>query len=569
MATQASCLDLALEGERLCKAGDCQNGVSYFEAAIQVGTKDLKTLSAVYSQLGNAYFFLQEYEKALDFHRQDLSLTRTLGDQEGEAKASGNLGNTLKVLGKFDEAVVCCMRHLELSKEAGNKVLEARALYNLGNIYHAKGKHAGRSFHQDPGNFPEEVRVALEKAAEFYEENLKLVRELKDRRAQGRACGNLGNTHYLLGNFSKAILYHRERLVIAQEFSDSAAERRAYSNLGNAYVFQGKFDLATDCYKKTVVIAQTLGDRAVEAQACYSLGNTYTLLSNYEEACRNHLKHLEIAQELGDRIGEGRACWSLGNVNTSLGNQEIALEYATRHLEISKEVGDRAGQITAQMNIADLKTLLNSHEQQAFDRRSVSFTSGETSSSSDSTTHQKENKPRHLKSDSKTAEVPVVTRRSKSTTDPSQVLVEMPTNVNQTSSVHVLDDNFFELLSRCQGNRMEEQRAEMPNSKNKNGVRTNKLRRSIKGRKVNSMTQEEMFDMIVKSQESRIDDQRCDPDLVQQAPTVPDEDFFGLIMRLQSNRIDEQRCSLPENRRNQNIAKDKGTQSEYRKESQL
>ena len=124
MAAQASCLDLALEGERLCKAGDCQTGVAYFEAAIQVGTEDLKTLSAVYSQLGNAYFFLQEYEKALEFHRHDLTLTRTLADREGEAKASGNLGNTLKVLGKFDEAVVCCMRHLELSKESSNKVCQ-------------------------------------------------------------------------------------------------------------------------------------------------------------------------------------------------------------------------------------------------------------------------------------------------------------------------------------------------------------------------------------------------------------------------------------------------------------
>lgn len=122
MAAQASCFDLALEGERLCKSGDCQTGVSYFEAAIQVGTEDMKTLSAVYSQLGNAYFFLQEYEKALEFHRHDLTLTRTLADREGEAKASGNLGNTLKVLGKFDEAVVCCMRHLELSKESNNKV---------------------------------------------------------------------------------------------------------------------------------------------------------------------------------------------------------------------------------------------------------------------------------------------------------------------------------------------------------------------------------------------------------------------------------------------------------------
>ena len=46
---------------------------------------------------------------------------------------------------------------------------EARALYNLGNVYHAKGKHFGRNFHQDPGEFPVEVRSALERAIEFYE----------------------------------------------------------------------------------------------------------------------------------------------------------------------------------------------------------------------------------------------------------------------------------------------------------------------------------------------------------------------------------------------------------------
>lgn len=122
MAVQASCMELALEGERLCKAGDCRAGVSFFEAAVQVGTEDLKTLSAVYSQLGNAYFYLQEYEKALEFHRHDLTLARTLGDRVGEAKASGNLGNTLKVLGKFDEAIVCCTRHLDISRELGDKV---------------------------------------------------------------------------------------------------------------------------------------------------------------------------------------------------------------------------------------------------------------------------------------------------------------------------------------------------------------------------------------------------------------------------------------------------------------
>lgn len=49
-----------------------------------------------------------------------------------------------------------------------NQVGEGRALYNLGNVYHAKGKHIGRLGHQDPGEFPEEVKACLEKAVEYY-----------------------------------------------------------------------------------------------------------------------------------------------------------------------------------------------------------------------------------------------------------------------------------------------------------------------------------------------------------------------------------------------------------------
>ena len=37
-----------------------------------------------------------------------------------------------------------------------------------------------------------------------------LVKALGDRAAEGRACGNLGNTHYLLGNFGDAIMFHEQ-----------------------------------------------------------------------------------------------------------------------------------------------------------------------------------------------------------------------------------------------------------------------------------------------------------------------------------------------------------------------
>lgn len=200
------CLELALEGERLCKSGDCNAGVAFFQAAIQAGTDDLRTLSAIYSQLGNAYFYLGDYSKAMQYHKLDLTLARSMDDKLGEAKSSGNLGNTLKVMGRFEEAAICCERHLTLARELGDRLSEGRALYNLGNVYHAKGKNMGQS---DPGDFSDEVKESLLKAVDYYKQNLALMKELGDRGAQGRACGNLGNTYYLLGDFEAAIEHHQ------------------------------------------------------------------------------------------------------------------------------------------------------------------------------------------------------------------------------------------------------------------------------------------------------------------------------------------------------------------------
>ncbi|XP_071482552.1 uncharacterized protein [Diadema antillarum] len=570
MQSEASCMELALEGERLCKAGDCREGVRYLEAAVEVGTDDLKTLSAIYSQLGNAYFYLQDYGKALTYHKHDLTLATNIGDRLGVAKASGNIGNTMKVLGKFDEAIFCCQRHLNISRELSDKIGEGRALYNLGNIYHAKGKHAGRSGHQDPGDFPQEVTDCLKEAIQFYQANLAIVRELGDRAAQGRACGNLGNTHYLLGNFEIAIQYHTERLSIAKEFGDKAAERRAYSNLGNACVFMVDFESAAEYYKKSLHIARQLGELAMEAQACYSLGNTYTLLREYEKAVEYHMRHMEIAQQLNDRVGEGRACWSLGNAHTSLGNHEKALHYATQHLQISREVGDRTGEVTAQMNLADLRSLFG-------------ISTGDTSEANTpcKTTTQTVRGARPRRRSMENLELVAMTPEKGG--EPTQMLDDT--------------DNFFEAISRFQSNRMDEQRCSFGRLQKKlqdeeenglpekeelldeiaklQGNRLNEQRASsnqrlpgLPGLRANDNVlgkllakgeltgpDDEFFEMLMRCQGARIEDQRSTLPMPAPAPTVPDEDFFSLIQRIQSKRIEGQRTIPPWEKGAENCSK--------------
>ncbi|XP_024062415.2 G-protein-signaling modulator 1 isoform X2 [Terrapene carolina triunguis] len=622
---EASCLELALEGERLCKAGDFKAGAAFFEAAVQVGTEDLKTLSAIYSQLGNAYFYLKEYSKALEYHKHDLTLARTIGDRIGEAKASGNLGNTLKILGQFDEAIVCCQRHLEISQEQGDKVGEARALYNIGNVYHAKGKQLSWSMAQDPGSLPPEVKETLQRASEYYERNLSLVKELGDRAAQGRAYGNLGNTQYLLGNFCEATAFHKERLAIAKEFGDKAAERRAYSNLGNAHIFLGRFDISAEYYKKTLQLSRQLKDQAVEAQACYSLGNTYTLLQDYERAIEYHLKHLLIAQELGDRVGEGRACWSLGNAYVSLRNHDQALRFARKHLEISQEIGDRNGELTARMNVAQLKSALGDEDGDAT-RHSAGYEAQGARpkriqrNSMDSLDllkfpSEKNGDSHHMGNLKITGKdflsLPVRSKKyqenqssserksqdsSTSPLDASDVRLQV--SQSKISRAPSDEECFFDLLSKFQSSRMDDQRCPLEECQTEAAeaaatsvpaleerisqssliaspqteeffdlIASSQSRRlddqrasvgSLPGLRIthNNLGHlrmegdaqepgDEFFNMLMKCQSSRIDDQRCaPPDAVPRGPTMPDEDFFSLIQRVQAKRMDEQRVDL-------------------------
>ncbi|XP_020348517.1 G-protein-signaling modulator 2 isoform X1 [Oncorhynchus kisutch] len=678
---EMSCLELALKGERQCKVGDYYAGVSFFESAIQVGTEDLQILSAIYSQLGNAYFHLQEYSKALEYHCHDLTLTRTIGDELGEAKASGNLGNTLKVLGRFDEAVVCCQRHYDITRGMYDKVGQARALYNFGNVYYSKGKSICWTG-AEPGEIPEEAKFALVKATEYYELNLSIVKDLADRAAQGRTYGNLGNAYYLLGNFQKTVGAHEQRLLIAKEFGDRAAERRAYCNLGNAYIFLGQFGVAAEHYKRTLQLARLLKDKAVEAQACYSLGNTYTLLRDYERAIDYHLKHLIIARELKDRVGEGRACWSLGNAHTALGNHQDAVHFAEKHLEISKEVycltGDKNSEATARMNLSDLKLLLVLGQNPSSSLNTNSSSNFNSNSSVRTENLRKQNtlpgvksegrsnsmenlevvglspektvedwdegvfRPpnpkssmakassklffinrlrgkKHKKHSSPTRDGVLQDTRNKPTapemdTQKSEATVASTVERGLHSSIGgsdtLGDEGFFDLLSRFQGSRMEDQRCSLLDDQSSlidplslsttppvamrklttsaceanlepghfldllatsQGRRLDEQRASVgssfPGLRLCSsnhslsppptrsplMTSTDQpqaddvfFDMLVKCQGSRLNDQRSTvPPLPTKGSTVPDEDFLSLILRSQANRMDEQRVPLP------------------------
>uniref|UniRef100_UPI00398E6463 G-protein-signaling modulator 1-like isoform X7 n=1 Tax=Pristiophorus japonicus TaxID=55135 RepID=UPI00398E6463 len=112
-------------------------------------------------------------------------------------------------------------------------------------------------------------------------------------------------------------------------------------------------------------------------------------------------------------------------------------------------------------------------------------------------------------------------------------------------------EEFFDLIASSQSRRLDDQRANVGNLP---GLRiTHNNSQVVMGHlRPDGDPQEpgdEFFNMLMKCQSSRIDDQRCaPPSPTPRGPTVPDEDFFSLIQRVQAKRMDEQRVDLPSSR---------------------
>ena len=92
------------------------------------------------------------------------------------------------------------------------------------------------------------------------------------------------------------------------------------------------------------------------------------------------------------------------------------------------------------------------------------------------------------------------------------------------------DESFFEMLMKCQGSRIEEQRSSLPASE-------------LSGLQPPHIGGPPEDPGVAPPGGNPVAGAPLTPPL--EAPTVPDEDFFNLIQRLQSGRLEDQRATLP------------------------
>eukprot|EP00045_Choanoeca_perplexa_P006983 m.61343 g.61343 ORF g.61343 m.61343 type:complete len:556 (+) comp13871_c0_seq2:121-1788(+) len=508
---EASCLQLSIEGERLLKAHDYQGAIEFFEAGLRQGTDDPEVLSAVYNQLGNACFYLNQFEKALEYHKKDLEIAERLNDKQGQAKAYGNLGNTFKSLKNYPNAIRCCEAHLELTRELRDRLGEGRACYNLGNVHHAVGK---RELADKSPASQKAGTASIEKAIDYYKTTLDITAEQKDKAGEGRAVGNLGNAYTAIGMYKEAIEYHNRRLKLAEQANDLAARARACGNLGNAYSALSDYTQALQYYNQSLTIAKEARNRAGEGQAYYCLGSTYMLQKNYDKAIANHHEHLKIVTELKDKSGQMRAWYNLRNAYHAVKNEEEVRKY---HTLIRQQQPRKAAAQPAKPDV----------------RTQSGASTGSGGGNSKSKDKGKKKKAGLFKKPASN----MVEEFSVDDSDDDDIVTSRGTAESTTAKKKGFASEWLDKAVEESKNELKAQEATRPAGQSS----APQPQEDLGG------IQLDFFDMLAK-QQARLDDQRAPaPSGAATGPSEVEDDeaFFDMLILTQAHRYDDQRSSAP------------------------
>ena len=237
---------------------------------------------AVYNNLGNAYNYLGDVKKAIEFLHLSLPIAEETGNKHLQGSVYNNLGLAFNFLGDVKKAIGFFHLSLLITEETGNKQSEGSAYNNLG------------SAHLYLGDF--------KKASDFYKRSLRIAKESREKSLEGAVYNNLGYLSQSLGDFEGAIDSFELSLRIAKATGNKYVEGSVYSNLGSAYYCLGDVKEAVQFGQLSLTIAKETGHKNTE-QSAYGVlahGNFYRLydLCKAEEFAKSSIKLFEEMRDL-------------------------------------------------------------------------------------------------------------------------------------------------------------------------------------------------------------------------------------------------------------------------------
>ncbi|MCO7222928.1 tetratricopeptide repeat-containing sensor histidine kinase [Pleionea sp. CnH1-48] len=260
-------------------------------------------LARALSNMGASLRYVGDFESALRYLRQSLTVTQQNGDAWGEERALTNIGNLYIELGNNDES-----KHKKNNKQTYQ---EAKDYYLEAQDYYQKALDVNAPENTQTTRTQLIINLALahallkehDKAQLLFDEVNNYVSHIEDEftliffyRIQGKAAMQRKD-------YESALEHYRQAHSIAQQTKYSGQLMASQLDLAQVYFDEGKFALAEEFALLAVNNARQQGYRQKELNAHKLLVTYYKYAQDYAKA----LFHLESATILTEILHNKKA----------------------------------------------------------------------------------------------------------------------------------------------------------------------------------------------------------------------------------------------------------------------
>lgn len=260
---------------------DYRKMLDYGELALSylLKTDDYKLISYAYLDIGNAHYYLGDYQKALSNYISSAKLYET--GKNNNYQVYGNIADVYLILNQVDKAEEVLQLFLtasindEPSIEQNQKVVIIR--YKLSKIalinedYETALAYALQSIDKNNGQFKSELVFANTYAS--------------------TALSNLNR-------FPEALEYASRAFQLLKEFPDIGLEAELENSTGNLYLNIGEDIEAQKHFAKSLKIAEEKGFVHLEMRSAFELSKLQKKNGKYEEAIKNLDRYITLKDSI-------------------------------------------------------------------------------------------------------------------------------------------------------------------------------------------------------------------------------------------------------------------------------
>jgi len=313
---------LYVELSKLYWASNPDSSIYFANRALDFAklTNSDELLGDAYNSLGNAYSFIHENQKSLDYYTLSKKQRDKVGDLQKVAFTLNNMALVYADMGKYTEAIDAYKEVVEICEANEDYIFNAHILLGIAGVYKTVSD--------------------INKALEYGIKAANIFIHYKDQLGMASAYSFIGSLHRDLNNISLALEYYKKAYSIYVEQNDVSGISSSSNNLGIIYDELDENEKALDFYSKSLAIAMDEKDKRGIATALNNIGYLHAKIKNYRSALESYMSSLRTFKEIYDYSSCMNTLNNIAWVHYHSKNIEKAMEYVLEALSYEPKTTD-------------------------------------------------------------------------------------------------------------------------------------------------------------------------------------------------------------------------------------